>query len=111
MTWLNLVELSKLPQFSQILTQVARNDKAWKTWFDEDKPEDVAIPDGYSTTLDTFKKLLLIRSWCPDRCIPMARQYIAETMGVKVCSFQQYLPSFFFFFFNIEGESIHLQER
>ena len=84
MTWLNLVELSKLPQFSQILTQVARNDKAWKAWFDEDKPEEVTIPDGYSTTLDTFKKLLLIRSWAPDRCIPMARKYIAETMGVKV---------------------------
>ena len=87
MTWLNLVELSKLPQFSQILTQVARNDKAWKVWFDEDKPEEATIPDGYTTTLDTFKKLLLIRSWAPDRCIPMARKYIAETMGVKVSQF------------------------
>jgi hypothetical protein len=28
MTWLNLVELSKLGQFTQILTQVTNNDKA-----------------------------------------------------------------------------------
>ncbi|XP_021362874.1 dynein heavy chain 5, axonemal-like isoform X1 [Mizuhopecten yessoensis] len=83
MTWLNLVELSRLPQFSQICGQVSRNDKAWKSWFDEDAPEECTIPDGYSTTLDTFRKLLLIRSWCPDRTIPMARKYIAEAMGVR----------------------------
>ncbi|KAK3097645.1 hypothetical protein FSP39_011696 [Pinctada imbricata] len=83
MTWLNLVQLSNLPQFSQICSQVSRNDKAWKAWFDEDAPEETPIPDGYGTTLDTFRKLLLIRSWCPDRTVPMAKTYIAETMGVR----------------------------
>ncbi|XP_078614020.1 dynein axonemal heavy chain 5-like isoform X3 [Branchiostoma floridae x Branchiostoma japonicum] len=83
MTWLNLVQLSKLPQFSQIVNQVARNDKGWKTWFDSDAPEDEPIPDGYDSSLDIFGKTLLVRSWCPDRTIPQARNYIGERIGVR----------------------------
>ncbi|EDO30352.1 predicted protein, partial [Nematostella vectensis] len=83
MTWLNLVELSKLPQFSGILDQVRRNDNGWRSWFDKDAPEEHPIPDGYHTSLDTFRKLLLVRSWCPDRTLPQARKYIADAMGER----------------------------
>ena len=40
--------------------QIGRNDKGWKAWFDTEAPEENPIPDGYNT-LDTFRKLLLIR--------------------------------------------------
>ena len=58
--------------------------QAWKEWFDTEVPEDTIIPDGYSTSLSTLHKLLLIRSWCPDRTIPMAKLYVAEVMGKQV---------------------------
>ncbi|CAH3180842.1 unnamed protein product [Porites evermanni] len=83
MTWLNLVELSKLPQFSGILDQVRRNESGWKQWFDQDAPEESHMPDGYESSLDTFRKLLLVRSWCPDRTLHQARKYIADTMGER----------------------------
>lgn len=82
-TWLNIVELSKLYQFSAIQDQVARNEKQWKQWFDKDAPEDEVIPDGYNTSLDIFRKLLLIRSWCPDRTLPQAKKYIADSIGER----------------------------
>jgi len=44
----------------------------------------MTIPDNYSTSLSTFHKLLLIRSWCPDRTIPMAKVNVAEVMGKQV---------------------------
>nr|XP_023019976.1 dynein heavy chain 8, axonemal [Leptinotarsa decemlineata] len=82
MTWLNIVELSKLRHFQYIIQQVSSNDKQWKSWFDKDAPEEAVIPDGYSS-LDTFRKLLLIRSWCPDRTITQSRKYIASSLGQK----------------------------
>ena len=83
MAWLNLVELSKLAQFSQILRQISNNDKPWKTWFDTDAPEEEPFPEGYSGILDTFKKLLLVRSFVPDRTLPMAKKYINESLGTQ----------------------------
>ena len=41
--------------------QVGRNDRGWKQWFDKDAPEEAQIPDGYHISLDSFRKLLLIR--------------------------------------------------
>ena len=81
MTWLNLVQLSQLPQFSDITNQVTRAPGTWKTWFDDAEPEETALPEGYDNQLDTFRKLLLIRSWCPDRTLAQARKYIAASIG------------------------------
>ena len=81
MTWLNLVQLSSLPQFSDITNQIVRAPGTWKTWFDDAEPEEIALPEGYDNILDTFRKLLLIRSWCPDRTLAQARKYIAASIG------------------------------
>uniref|UniRef100_A0A669P7L0 AAA+ ATPase domain-containing protein n=1 Tax=Phasianus colchicus TaxID=9054 RepID=A0A669P7L0_PHACC len=83
MTWLNLVQLSSLCPFNELLVQVVRNEKAWKAWFDAEAPEKAAVPDGYDSLLDQFRKLLLVRSWCPDHTVAQARNYIAESLGVK----------------------------
>ncbi|XP_071768037.1 dynein axonemal heavy chain 8-like [Centroberyx gerrardi] len=83
MIWLNLVELSKLPQFNNLMTQVSRNEKGWKVWLDMDAPEEGVIPDSYNDSLNVFHKLLLIRSWCPDRTLSQARKYVGDSMGMR----------------------------
>ncbi|XP_027499866.1 dynein heavy chain 5, axonemal-like isoform X4 [Corapipo altera] len=82
-TWLNLVQLSNLYPFNQLLVQIVKNEKSWKAWFDEEAPEKAVIPDGYDNLLDQFRKLLLVRSWCPDHTVAQARHYIAESLGGK----------------------------
>ncbi|KAJ3339608.1 Dynein heavy chain 5, axonemal, partial [Kappamyces sp. JEL0680] len=88
MTWLNLVALSKMPGFNDILNQVGKNEKAWRTWYEKDAPENDVLPSGYQNSLDAFRRLLLIRSWCLDRTIMMSRQYIASSMTSRYAESQ-----------------------
>ncbi|KAL5105018.1 hypothetical protein TcWFU_009077 [Taenia crassiceps] len=82
-TWLNLVELSRLSAFTNLLKDIPRKEKSWKRWFDSDSPEDNALPAPYETALEgqTFQRLLLVRCWCLDRCLPMSRRFIREVLG------------------------------
>lgn len=75
-TWLNLVEISKLKPFHEILKKIEMNEKEWRGWYETEKPETEEIPCGYNNALDVFRKLILIRSWSPDRTISQARRYI-----------------------------------
>jgi dynein heavy chain len=88
MTWLNLVSLSKMATFNDILNQVGKNEKAWKSWYEKDAPENEMLPSGYHNSLDPFRRLLLIRSWCIDRTIMMAKQYISHSLGEKYAESQ-----------------------
>ncbi|KER25686.1 hypothetical protein T265_14170, partial [Opisthorchis viverrini] len=85
MTWLNLVALSKLNEFANIIQQVLGSERAWRQWFDKEAPEEELIPCGYEHSLDVFRRLLLIRSWCPDRTMQQARKYITHNLGAAFC--------------------------
>lgn len=101
-TWLNLVQLSSLCPFNQLLVQIVKNEKSWKAWFDEEAPEKAVIPDGYDILLDQFHKLLLVRSWCPDHTIAQVRytfvQWLShgtspeELLVPNLCSLNFLLP-------------------
>ncbi|KAJ1525369.1 hypothetical protein ONE63_010185 [Megalurothrips usitatus] len=82
-TWLNLVEIHKLAVFSDVLTRIEQNEREWRVWYEKERPEEEDIPCGYHKSLDVFRKLLLIRSWSPDRTLSQARRYISESLGTE----------------------------
>lgn len=58
------------------IIQIKQNEKEWRIWYEKEKPEEEDIPCGYNKSLDVFRKLLLVRSWSPDRTLSQSRKYI-----------------------------------
>uniref|UniRef100_A0A2C9KAC4 Dynein heavy chain coiled coil stalk domain-containing protein n=1 Tax=Biomphalaria glabrata TaxID=6526 RepID=A0A2C9KAC4_BIOGL len=80
-----LIKNTEFQAFIKVAFQctVASNEKAWKHWYDKPAPEEDVIPENYGNMLDPFNKLLLIRSWCPDRTSVQARDYISNSLGTR----------------------------
>ncbi|GAB0086567.1 Dynein heavy chain [Sergentomyia squamirostris] len=81
--WLNIVQLSKISKFSNILDQMSNAEKLWRIWMLEDNPENVTVPFKTSPkdNLSQLQKLLLIRACCSDRVLGQSQKYISESLG------------------------------
>jgi dynein heavy chain, axonemal len=95
MAWLNLLELSRLKEFHDVIDRVRENDdvhvlwqcslgvqlqtneRLFKDWFERDA---TPLPDVYAQ-LSLFHRFLFVRSITPDRTIVEARHYIEHSLG------------------------------
>lgn len=77
--WLNLLELSRVKDFHDVIDCIQKNEKVFKDWFDK---ESIDLPDTYES-LTVFHRFLFIRSISPDRTIFETRNYIQDSLGVK----------------------------
>jgi dynein heavy chain len=57
-----------------------RYNDAWRAWYDHDAPETQPFPD-YNDRLDTFEKMLLVRSIREDRALLAIDTYISHSIG------------------------------
>lgn len=82
LVWLNLIQLSTMDTFSNILEHIKSKEKSWRSWTKKSRPEDEPLQDEFGK-LDEFRKLLLIRAWCPDRIYAQSRKYIGWSLGTR----------------------------
>jgi dynein heavy chain len=91
--WLNIVALSKHKFgyehnffFKELPERIARLEKDWKKFFDENEPENAIIPD-YEDKITTdqnigmFLHLCLIRSVREDRTVLACNKFLRKVLG------------------------------
>eukprot|EP00898_Chlorokybus_atmophyticus_P006649 jgi/Chlat1/6986/Chrsp56S00523 len=84
--WEDFVRLLELgPQFANLYEDVVEKEglASWHAWYDLEKPEEEALPAGYSDKLNTFEQMLVLRCLRVDRVTVAITRYVIARMGEK----------------------------
>lgn len=86
--WADLMRLVSLKDESEsalatIQDDIEQDEAAWKQWYDEEKPEEVPLPNGYENKLSMLEKLLLLRCVRQDRISISATRFVVAHLGEK----------------------------
>jgi dynein heavy chain len=94
-SWLNAMELTRhrfgaegLPIFRDLGEVMQRNESLWRKWFEENEPENCAVPDfeeriGMERGIGTFLRLVLVRALREDRTSIACAQFIDIQLGQR----------------------------
>jgi len=80
--WLDLVALSQLPTFHDLLDSFNRNDGLWRQWYDLEAPEQSKVPD-FDDKITKFERMVVVKSLRDDRTLVAAQEYISEAIGQR----------------------------
>jgi dynein heavy chain len=60
-----------------------KNSDQWRLLFDSSHPQEENLPEPYNSKLNSFQKIIVIKSIRPDKVIPAIQNYVSITMGEK----------------------------
>jgi len=81
-SWSDLIDVSELPAFSGLATEVEANLKRWEAIYDAVDPAK-ALEDTFGERWNLFQRVVLLRCIRPDKVVPLVQQFISVQMGSK----------------------------
>jgi len=80
--WREVLQLNQLPTFMGIADSVEQSPEGWKKLYDAPDPHKVTLPGLYNS-LDSFRKLLILRCFRPDKVLPAIQEFVQVNLGKK----------------------------
>jgi dynein heavy chain len=79
--WAEVCALDTLPAFAGFAKHVCSDIAAWRVLYDSLEPHSAVLPGDYSTTLDSFQRLCVLRVMRPDKIPDGVMLYVIEMLG------------------------------
>ncbi|GFH22159.1 uncharacterized protein HaLaN_19578 [Haematococcus lacustris] len=80
--WKEILRLSLLPAFMGLDDSFAAEPNSWRVMHEATEPHLVTLP-GLWNSLDSFRKLLIVRCIRPDKVVPAVQDFVETQLGKK----------------------------
>ncbi|KXZ55711.1 DHC8 protein [Gonium pectorale] len=80
--WRELCRLDRLPTFMGLADAFTADPDAWRPLYDAAEPHRTTLPGLYNS-LDSFRKLLIVRCVRPDKVVPAVQDFVEANLGKK----------------------------
>lgn len=88
--WKSIQHLTMLPKFSGLIHSLQANTIDWRQFYEFNGYTTPQVPHTWTTELDQFQQLILIRIFHPSKVAQAIREFVAHEMGSKFA-----YPSYF----------------
>ncbi|XP_056631499.1 dynein axonemal heavy chain 1-like [Diorhabda sublineata] len=79
--WNEILALDALPNFQNFVTTFSGNITSYRSIFESLEPHRVPLPSPFDTTLDSFQKMIVLKSLRPDKVTNAMQDFLADKMG------------------------------
>jgi len=80
-SWDEICRLDDLERFHGIRMMFKTVQKGWKTIYDSAAPHYAALPLEYEETMNSFQKMIMVRTLRPDKIVPAVTDFVIEKLG------------------------------
>ncbi|XP_033114673.1 dynein heavy chain 3, axonemal-like isoform X5 [Anneissia japonica] len=80
-SWSEIVRVSPLTAFDDLMMHVRANLSEWKKLYDSTSPHTCEIPQPWNEKLNSIQKLIILRIIRPDKIVPAVQNFIVSRMG------------------------------
>lgn len=75
-----------MERFDVVMTSFMDKTDEWKKIYDSKEPQNEKMPEDVEAVFTQFDKLLILRTFRPDKIVPAVQNYVVSELGEKFIS-------------------------
>lgn len=67
--------------YEKVIVSISKNLREWEEWIFSEEPHTTPLPEKFERSLNTFKKLVLVKIFREEKVVYAMNEYVSKVLG------------------------------